>query len=611
MANEQNLVQNRTRKEAEELSRKGGIASGRARRQKRDLRESMRKILELDISPRQKEQLEELGINSEGWSLGDVINIMAVQTAMKGNVSAMAYCRDTAGYNPELQLREAQFEYDKKQKSGEGVEIEDISDIIEKIWGYDQWIGMLNDGIPVLLTKQVPYKFADVHLEYIRKCQDNMYNILEGAVRSGKTVDHVLAFAKELCDTPDKFHLATGSTMANAKLNIGDANGFGLEHIFRGQCRWTSYKDNDALAIRGPYTNFKEKIVIFAGGGSSASYQKIRGNSYGMWIATEINLHHDNTIKEAFNRTIASHRRKIFWDLNPEHPKAVIYVNYIDKYAEKAEKGILKGGYNYAHMTLFDNINISEERREEIISQYDPDSIWYIRDILGKRSIAEGLIYTRLATSIAAKDGKFRIPKEIAQAMARKGEIMRINIGVDFGGNGSGHAFVASGITQGYDKLVVLKSRRYVEGGFDPDSGEKILDVDPKKLDKLFIRFVEMIIAEFGYVTKVYADSAEQVLIRGFKTALAKNGMGNIKIVNAAKGKITDRIFATTSLAAQYRLAMTDDCESLEEAFSMAVWDPKSLELERLDDGTSDIDTLDAFEYSWERDIGKYIKKAT
>ena len=537
------------------------------------------------------------------------MNIMAVQTAMKGNVSAMAYCRDTAGYNPELQLREAQFEYDKKQKSGEGVEIEDLSDIIEKIWGYDQWLTMLNDGIPVLLTKQVPYVFADVHLEYIRKCQDNMYNILEGAVRSGKTVDHVLAFAKELCDTPDKFHLATGSTMANAKLNIGDANGFGLEHIFRGQCRWTSYKDNDALAIRGPYTNFKEKIVIFAGGGSSASYQKIRGNSYGMWIATEINLHHDNTIKEAFNRTIASHRRKIFWDLNPEHPKAAIYVNYIDKYAEKAEKGILKGGYNYAHMTLFDNINITEERREEIISQYDPDSIWYIRDILGKRSIADGLIYTKLATSIAAKDGKFRISKEMAQAMVRGGEIMRINIGVDFGGNGSGHAFVASGITRGFDKLVVLKSRRYVEGGFDPDSGEKILDVDPKKLDKLFIRFVEMIIAEFGYVTKVYADSAEQVLIRGFKTALAKNGMGNIKIVNAAKGKITDRIFATTSLAAQGRLAMTDDCESLEEAFSMAVWDPKSLKLDRLDDGTSDIDTLDAFEYSWERDIGKYIRK--
>ena len=610
MANEQNLVQNRSRKEAEELSRKGGIASGVARRKKKDLRESMRKILELDISPNQKEQLQQLGINPEGWSLGDVINIMAVQTAMKGNVSAMTYCRDTAGYNPELQLREAQFEYEKQQKSGEGVEIEDVSDIIEKIWGYDQWLSMLNDGIPVLLTKQVPYRFSDVHLQYIRKCQENMYNILEGAVRSGKTVDHILAFAKELCDTPDKFHLATGSTMANAKLNIGDANGFGLEHIFRGQCRWTSYKDNDALAIRGPFTNFKERIVIFAGGGSSASYQKIRGNSYGMWIATEINLHHDNTIKEAFNRTIASKKRKIFWDLNPEHPKAPIYVNYIDKYAEKAEKNILIGGYNYAHMTLFDNVNISEERRKEIISQYDPDSIWYIRDILGKRSIAEGLIYTKLATSIAAKDGKYHISKKQAQAMARGGEIFRINIGVDFGGNGSGHAFVASGITKGYEKLILLKSRRYLEGAYDPDSGkEKILDVDPKKLNELFIRFVEKVIEEYGFITKIYGDSAEKVLIRGLRTALAESGHGDIKLVDAMKRKITDRIFATTALTAMERFQMTEDCESYEEAVSMAVWDPKEIELKRLDDGTSDIDTLDAFEYSWERDINKFIRK--
>lgn len=609
MANEQNLVQNRSREEAEALSRKGGVASGRVRRQKRDLRESMRKILELDISPKQKEQLESLGINSEGWSLGDVVNIMAVQTAMKGNVSAMAYCRDTAGFNPELQLREAQFEYEKKQKSGEGVEIEDVSDIVEKIWGYDQWISMLNDGVPVLLTKQVPYRFSDIHLDYIRKCQDNTYNILEGAVRSGKTVDHVLAFAKELCDTPDKFHLATGSTMANAKLNIGDANGFGLEHIFRGQCRWTSYKDNDALAIRGPYTNFKEKIVIFAGGGSSASYQKIRGNSYGMWIATEINLHHDNTIKEAFNRTIASHRRKIFWDLNPEHPKAPIYAQYIDKYAEKAQKGILKGGYNYAHMTLFDNINISEERREEIISQYDPDSIWYIRDILGERTIAEGLIYNKLATSIAAKDGKFRIEKKIAQAMARSGKIIHINVGVDFGGNGSGHAFVATGELQGYEKLIILKSRRYLEGEYDPDTGKKILDIDPKALDELFIRFIEAVTKEYGFITKVYADSAESVLIRGFRTALVQSGHGDIKVVNAMKSKITDRIFATTALTVMNRLLITEDCESFEQAASMAVWDPKSLELERLDDGTSDIDTLDSFEYSFERDISKFLRR--
>ena len=196
--------------------------------------------------------------------------------------------------------------------------------------------GLSNPYVKVNRRKRIGFNFSDKHKRYIKNCANSTYNILEGAVRSGKTVDNVFAFAHELKTTKDRIHLATGSTMANAKLNIGDANGFGLEYIFRGQCRWTQYKGNDCLLINGPDTGYKDKIVIFAGGAASDSYKKIRGNSYGMWIATEINLHHDNTIKEAFNRQLAAKNRKIFWDLNPDHPKAAIYVDYIDKYAEKA-----------------------------------------------------------------------------------------------------------------------------------------------------------------------------------------------------------------------------------------------------------------------------------
>lgn len=77
--------------------------------------------------------------------------------------------------------------------------------------------------------KTIMFNFGEGHKEYIRRCRFCTFNILEGAVRSGKTVDNVFAFAQELKTTPDKIHLATGSTMGNAKLNIGDANGFGLE----------------------------------------------------------------------------------------------------------------------------------------------------------------------------------------------------------------------------------------------------------------------------------------------------------------------------------------------------------------------------------------------
>ncbi|MCD8206446.1 MAG: hypothetical protein LUD72_00760 [Bacteroidales bacterium] len=454
--------------------------------------------------------------------------------------------------------------------------------------------------------KTIPYNFGPEHREYIRACRYNTFNILEGAVRSGKTIDNVFAFAQELMTTPDKIHLATGSTMANAKLNIGDANGFGLEHIFRGQCRWAKYKDNDALIIQGPYTGHRERVVIFAGAAKADSYKKIRGNSFGMWIATEINLHHDNSIKEAFNRQLAARNRKVFWDLNPQHPKAPIYTDYIDLYAKNAAEGKLLGGFNYRHFNIWQNANIPKERLDEITSQYEPGSIWYTRDIEGKRSIAEGLIYTKLAAAIANDSPRFTMGKREAQGAG----FQQIIVGVDFGGNGSGHAFVATGILRGYRGIVVLRSERYVEGQRDPD-GRRMEEIDPEMLNRLFVRFIHRVLADYGIVTRVYADSAENVLIRGLRNALLADGRGDIKIADALKSKINDRIFATTALAAQGRLwYVAEDCRTWMDAISMAVWDGKKIDLERVDDGSSDIDTLDAFEYTFERDIRKLLNGA-
>lgn len=59
---------------------------------------------------------------------------------------------------------------------------------------------------------------------------------------------------------------------------------------------------------------------------------------------------------------------------------------------------------------------------------------------------------------------------------------------------------------------------------------------------------------------------------------------------------------------------MTRNCKTLEDAFENAVWNDKPKEQgkdERLDDGTSDIDTLDAFEYSFEKHIKGYTRYAT
>lgn len=238
------------------------------------------------------------------------------------------------------------------------------------------------------MSKSIRIKpiFGEKHKRYIQRAVSMTASVAEGAVRSGKTIDNITAFARLIdLGTPDRIHLVTGATVGSAKLIVGDGNGFGLEWIFRGRCKWGKYKDNEALFIN---SKGRKYVVIFAGGGKADSFKRIRGSSYGMWLATEINLHHQDMIKEAFSRQLAAKVRRIFWDLNPINPGAWIYRDYIDRLGD-----MFPGQYNYEHFRIFDNASISEERFKEIEAQYVPGSLWYRRDIDGDRIAAEGLVY--------------------------------------------------------------------------------------------------------------------------------------------------------------------------------------------------------------------------
>ena len=175
--------------------------------------------------------------------------------------------------------------------------------------------------------------FSEKHKRYIHNALNNKMNVAEGAIRSGKTIDHCIIAAMYLEKCRDRIHLASGSTIGNAKLNIGVCNGFGLENLFRGRCKWGKYRDNEALFL---HTQTGEKVVVFAGGGKADSYKRILGNSYGLWIATEINEHYDSEdsrtsfIKVAFGRQAAALDPLVLWDLNPCGPNHPIYRDYID-----------------------------------------------------------------------------------------------------------------------------------------------------------------------------------------------------------------------------------------------------------------------------------------
>ena len=305
-------------------------------------------------------------------------------------------------------------------------------------------------------------------------------------------------------------------------------------------------------------------------------------NSYGLWIATEINEHYDcddsrsSFIKVAMARQIASKEIKILWDLNPCSPNHRIYREYIDKYRNNG----LIGGYNYGHFTINDNLSIDYQRKLEIISQYDENTIWYRRDIKGERCVAEGNIYEDFANNTS----KYLLTEEELKTKT----ITHLYVGVDFGGNGSSHTFVCVGFTSYLKEIILLESEKH--------QGK----INPARLEELFALFLEKVYTKYGKGGNVYCDNAETTLIGGLKSRVARDKLP-FSVLDARKYEVKQRIRLISRLMALNKFKVCKWCESVIKALSEAVWNSKEgHEDERLDNGTSDIDTLDAMEYAIE-----------
>jgi hypothetical protein len=88
LANEANLIpaNRRSKSELREMTRKGGINSGRSRRKKADLKKAFETILKADVSSdKTKQQLEGLGFEATNEM---ALAMVMMQKAMKGDVRA-------------------------------------------------------------------------------------------------------------------------------------------------------------------------------------------------------------------------------------------------------------------------------------------------------------------------------------------------------------------------------------------------------------------------------------------------------------------------------------------------------------------------------------------
>jgi len=103
VANEQNLRTPST-DEARSMGKKGGIASGKARREKKMFRETLETILFMPMKTGESMDVEKIqnfaSIKGQNISVQEAIMIAQVQKAMKGDTRAAEYIRDTVGQKP-------------------------------------------------------------------------------------------------------------------------------------------------------------------------------------------------------------------------------------------------------------------------------------------------------------------------------------------------------------------------------------------------------------------------------------------------------------------------------------------------------------------------------
>ena len=414
-------------------------------------------------------------------------------------------------------------------------------------------------------------EFSEKQADLVRKLQNDelkRINLLEGAVRSGKTWISLIVFSLWVSMQPkDATFLMVARTLTTLKRNCLD-----LMQTLVGETNFTYSLSQKQGELFG-------RVVYLEGVNDARAEGKIRGMTLQGAYCDEVTLFTEDFFTMLLSR-LSMKGAKMFCTTNPDNPNHWLNEKYI-KRANELDMLICR--YN-----IDDNKTLDETYVEALKKEYT--GVFYKRFILGLWVVADGLCFEQFANK-----------PEQWQKTEAEDNINFISIGVDFGGTNSKTTFVASAIHGNFEKVGVLKDYK-----LDGAKGT----IDANRLNAEFVRFVREIQAEYKAPVKyAFCDCAETYLITGIKRAVQSAGLG-IAVGDSAKGSIIDRIVCINTLLNTDRIYILKRCKQVINAMRTAMWDAKAAEKgidKRKDDFSTDIDTMDAAEYS----ISRFISKLT
>ena len=406
---------------------------------------------------------------------------------------------------------------------------------------------------------------SDKQKEFIKNA-NKRYNIKTGATRSGKTyLDILYTIPSRIRERSGKkgLNVILGVTNSTIERNILQP----LREIYGEKLVGSINSQNIAKL-------FGEEVYCL-GAEKVSQVSKIRGASIKYCYCDEL-AEYNQEVFELLKSRLDKEYSVLDGALNPENP-----THWLKQFLD-SDADIYCQTY-----TIFDNPFLPKKFVENLCKEYE-GSVYYNRYILGQWCNAEGLIYTRFANepekykwTKRKEDGSYDLPSGLTI------------IGIDYGGTKSGQAFVCTRISHDFKYVITLGSEKHMG------------DIDPDKLEELEIEFAKKMMYKYNCeIDYMFPDNEEVVLIRGLKRRVVEMGWDTI-VRGCTKEPINDRIdCGRTMISYNILYYVEEECKLFVDALSSALWDDDAKEDTRLDDFTTDIDTLDAWEYSW----CKYIK---
>lgn len=391
---------------------------------------------------------------------------------------------------------------------------------------------------------------------------NHRWNIKTGATRSGKTwFDIAFMIPERIMSVKGLPGLTVllGNTKGTLQRNVIEP----MQEIF-GANRVGSIRSDNTAEM------FGERVHCL-GADNKKHVDRLRGSSIKYCYGDEV-VTWNPEVFDMLKSRLDKPYSKFDGTCNPEGPQHW-FKKFLDGDADIFQQ----------HYTIDDNPFLPPSFVQALKQEY-AGTVLYQRYILGLWVAAEGAIYTPYNDD----------PDRFIRSVERK-DIVRSIIGVDFGGNGSASAFVCIGVLRGHKGIAVL--REYYHMGV----------TTPTAQEADFVHFAKECMEDYG-CREVYCDSAEQTLIAGFRAAALKAGLF-VDIKNARKGEIINRIRFTLRLMGRGAFFVDPGCKHVQEALTAAVYDSKHVtEDVRLDNGTTNIDSLDAMEYAFEPVMDNIIK---